>query len=524
MYLRIQQGERFAGTALALAGLLWSVSALDVYPPWGPICAWLLAGLAYPPFAWGILRFRRPRLVGPVERLFPAAALLASLGTTIVVAPLVKPSQLGMSADAIWPVGWYGGIQAPGVAAVALSASFSSLTVYFILLMARILRNASTLSRGFLRPMMLFGAFGTVGAAVIQALSIFFPHVVDRHQATLLVGCLLLLATTGLGISLVLQNLLGSRLVALLPQIRTPETITAYIRTVLDDRSAELLFWPAESEIPVDGMGRSWTSERAPEPDRFAEWIHGSDGARIALLTGSAALRSDPSAIRSLAQLLSIIAENARLAALLRWQVAQLTAAGIAEKLAFHRAREQFRRDLHDGVQQTIASARLDLDGLREAVGADAVQAMVTALEAKLVLALDQVHSLARGVRPPELRVGLGPAIDRTVAELRLDAKVAVPEIDLGALTQPIYYVVRELLTNVHKHANARRVEVTITAGSHSVDVEVSDDGAGGAIPPDGSGLTGIQRRAHELGGTVTISSRATCGTTVRVSIPCVSP
>ena len=35
-----------------------------------------------------------------------------------------------------------------------------------------------------------------------------------------------------------------------------------------------------------------------------------------------------------------------------------------AERLAFERAREQFRRDLHDGVQQTVAAARMDLDGL----------------------------------------------------------------------------------------------------------------------------------------------------------------
>jgi signal transduction histidine kinase len=87
----------------------------------------------------------------------------------------------------------------------------------------------------------------------------------------------------------------------------------------------------------------------------------------------------------------------------LRLRVAQLTATRTAQQLAFEQAREEFRRDLHDGVQQTIAAARLDLDGLAEAETPEEREQAIAQLHVKLRFALDQVHSLKRGVDPPEL-------------------------------------------------------------------------------------------------------------------------
>jgi hypothetical protein len=57
---------------------------------------------------------------------------------------------------------------------------------------------------------------------------------------------------------------------------------------------------------------------------------------------------------------LSIVAENQQLHAVLRMRLSQVGALRTAERLAFDRPREQFRRDLHDGVQQTIAAAWTD--------------------------------------------------------------------------------------------------------------------------------------------------------------------
>jgi PAS domain S-box-containing protein len=221
--------------------------------------------------------------------------------------------------------------------------------------------------------------------------------------------------------------------------------------------------------------------------------------------------------------LLDDVSERRRLQAVLRTRVAQLTATRTAQELAFEQAREEFYRDLHDGVQQTIAAARIDLDGLAEAEAPEERDEAITQLHATLRLALDQVHSLKRGVDPPELEFGLKPAIDRVIAELRLVARCQVTDANLGVLTLPVYYLVRESLTNVHKHARARLVEIDVATDGQTIYITVRDDGVGGATDPEHGGIGGMRRRIEELGGRFEISSPANVGTTMKASVPCVS-
>jgi PAS domain S-box-containing protein len=221
--------------------------------------------------------------------------------------------------------------------------------------------------------------------------------------------------------------------------------------------------------------------------------------------------------------LLDDVSERRRLQAVLRTRVAQLTATRTAQELAFEQAREEFYRDLHDGVQQTIAAARIDLDGLAEAEGPAEREEAITQLHATLRLALDQVHSLKRGVDPPELRFGLKPAIDRVIAELRLAARCQVTDADLGVLTLPVYYLVRESLTNVHKHARARLVEIDVATDGQTIYIAVRDDGVGGATDSEHGGIGGMRRRVEELGGSFQINSPTNVGTTMKASVPCVS-
>lgn len=259
-----------------------------------------------------------------------------------------------------------------------------------------------------------------------------------------------------------------------------------------------------------------------PREERFSTWIHGSDGTRVALLTGDPCLGRDPAALDALARVLSIVVENSRLNVVLRMRLAELTATRTAETLAFEKAREQFHRNLHDGLQQTIATVRMDLDGLHDIITTPNGHRAVDDLENKLTFALDQLHSLKKGADPPELRFGLKPAIDRTVAQLRLAAECRVAETDLGILTLPVYYLVRESLTNVHKHAYAQRVNVNVNTDGRTIDVIVQDDGIGGASE-SGGGIGGMRRRVEELGGKLDIISSCETGTTIRASIPCVS-
>ena len=81
------------------------------------------------------------------------------------------------------------------------------------------------------------------------------------------------------------------------------------------------------------------------------------------------------------------------------------------------------------------------------------------------------------------------------------------------------YYIVVEALTNAAKHAAASETRVAVTVESGIVEVEVADDGIGGADPA-GSGLRGLADRAEALGGTLSVESAPGRGTVVRASIP----
>lgn len=521
LYLMLRQRERFTGAAFIAGGVLWLQSVLDIYPPWGPFWSWV-AGASYAALGWGILRYRHTRLEHRWDRLFPPIAVFLTSGLSFLMAPLIPPQVVGLPPDSYWPRP-LPGLDAPFLGIGISCIGFIALAAYFTVILFRAYREAPPISRGFLRPMVLFGAILAVGSALIQTVASIVPGLLSYHHALVLQGALILGLVGALGLSMTLQQLIGARFVSSLPLVRTPETVSTYLRRVINDPSAELLYWSPEDQLLLDDTGRHRNLDTEGRPERFTQWIHGTDGAPIALLTGAAELRKDAGALDSLVRVVSIIAENTRLSVLLRMRVAQLTATRTAEELAFTKAREQFHRDLHDGLQQTIATLRMDIDGLRDVAPSTAARFVIDELETKLTLALDQVHSLKRGAAPPELRFGLKPAIDRVVAQLHLSATITVCDSDLGVLSLPVYYLVRESLTNVHKHARAHNVEITITTDGGTVKVLVRDDGIGGAVIDARGGIGGMRRRVHDLGGTLHLDSIPHQGTTMRASIPCVS-
>src|SRR5581483_849696 len=83
-----------------------------------------------------------------------------------------------------------------------------------------------------------------------------------------------------------------------------------------------------------------------------------------------------------------------------------------------------------------------------------------------------------------------------------------------------VYYVVAESITNAVKHAQASLVAVQGGVRDGALELEITDDGVGGADPRRGSGILGLRDRVDTLGGTMSVASPAGAGTTVRVSLP----
>jgi signal transduction histidine kinase len=136
-----------------------------------------------------------------------------------------------------------------------------------------------------------------------------------------------------------------------------------------------------------------------------------------------------------------------------------------------------------------------------------------------------ELRDIVHGILPVALaRGGLRAGIDSLVTAAAIPVDLDLSAQPLGRLPSDVevtaYFVVAEALTNVVKHARATRARVTVAADAARLMVEVGDDGAGGADPRDGSGLTGLSDRVDALNGTLTLTSAAGSGTTVRAVLP----
>lgn len=195
--------------------------------------------------------------------------------------------------------------------------------------------------------------------------------------------------------------------------------------------------------------------------------------------------------------------------------------------------RLRISRELHDGVAQTLAAARVRLRLARAAKDPDLQARELDTLSADLGNAIEELRRIALGLRPPALDVlGLGAAVEglvRSVAETgRLDADVRVDLDDrrLGDEAElALYRILQEALSNVVRHAGARRVQVRLHRRNGGAELMVKDDGHGfsmvGSMAGSGGlGLLGMQERAAYVGGELAIRSEPGAGTCVTAEIP----
>jgi signal transduction histidine kinase len=201
----------------------------------------------------------------------------------------------------------------------------------------------------------------------------------------------------------------------------------------------------------------------------------------------------------------------------------RLTASRARLLTAADEARRQVVRDLHDGAQQRLVYAIVTLKLAQRALRLndhDAESLVTEALE-QAQQGNAELRELAHGILPPVLtHGGLRAGVDTVVARLDLPVRVDVPAERFAAeIEATAYFIVAEALTNVVKHAHARRAEVRASAQDGTLHLEVRDDGIGGA-DPDGHGLVGIGDRATTLGGRLTIASPPGGGTLLAATLP----
>jgi len=196
--------------------------------------------------------------------------------------------------------------------------------------------------------------------------------------------------------------------------------------------------------------------------------------------------------------------------------------------------RNRLALELHDVVSQKLFALVLGAEAAATTLDRDpeATRVQLDRLQSLSREALDELRSLVLELRPPDLdRDGLCGTLTKHVelvrrlhgahVELDLDAGVSAgPDRDREVLR-----VAQEALHNALRHADARRVRVSVRTDDGALVLEVADDGIG-FDPHDAElrsrhlGLTSMEERARRIGGELRIEPTPGGGATVRLRAP----
>ncbi len=197
--------------------------------------------------------------------------------------------------------------------------------------------------------------------------------------------------------------------------------------------------------------------------------------------------------------------------------------------------RRRIAREIHDGLGQELAAAKMILDGILFKDSSHAIRQVAGDASQLIDHAIKQVRTISHLLHPPLLdEVGLVSALGwyleglskRSEIEIRLE----VEPPDLGRLKSEletaIFRIIQEALTNMFRHSGARNGKVSLSENDGQIIVTVRDDGKGieervVQLRPEsvGVGIGGMRQRVNELGGSLRLSN-ANPGTIVEVVIP----
>lgn len=196
--------------------------------------------------------------------------------------------------------------------------------------------------------------------------------------------------------------------------------------------------------------------------------------------------------------------------------------------------RARLAREVHDVLGGMLTSLKFDLSRIVRRAAADAQGE--THLIAKDLVGLvqetiDTARSISEELRPGTLdSQGLGAALRQLVERFGVRHAINVECsgcIDAGELPPTsaiqLFRIVQEGLTNVARHAQARRVWLDVARAERALTLRLADDGIGiDSVPRrhGALGLLGMHERAREIGAALEVRARTDGGTEVRVSLP----
>jgi len=193
--------------------------------------------------------------------------------------------------------------------------------------------------------------------------------------------------------------------------------------------------------------------------------------------------------------------------------------------------RERIARDLHDTVIQRLFATGLSLQGVVRLAGREEVAQRIEATIDELDLTVREIRESifelqasgeadVRSLRRELLEVGeeLHDALD-TVPSFEFDGPIDTEIAD--DLHADVLAVVREALTNIARHADATKADISVVLDEETLTITATDDGQGpGPLRSNGRGLGNMATRAETRGGRFEIGPNKPTGTTLVWQVP----
>lgn len=203
-----------------------------------------------------------------------------------------------------------------------------------------------------------------------------------------------------------------------------------------------------------------------------------------------------------------------------------------AEELSATRERNRIAREIHDTLGHFLTVANIQLEAARSLGSSDPDRAAKAVVKAQSFVQ-EGLQDIRRSVAALHNSPLDNKPLTQALQELLTATRAGKPASELVILGQPrnlsspaelsLYRAAQEGLTNVHKHAEAQKVQVILdfqTAGM--VSLCVHDDGKGAATEShvEGFGLRGLRERANLLGGKMQIKSIPDAGFNLKLEVP----
>jgi signal transduction histidine kinase len=540
LLLRRERGQRGVAWALILAGVFRSLDFIDAWNtgPW-PVYAVVFGGIDRVFGGYALLRYPRAAL-GRIQWAYLlglAGWMVLSRGLVVVTS---TAQSTGYPASAWWPT-ISANPQLSEIFSTAQNIGDAIFAVLAVILLVRRLVETRGLDRIVIAPIIAAGlaaVFAVTATTIAQVFSSISVGPTDAFVAESLVDVLLPLAFL---VAVIQRALLARNLAGLSARVSAGADLGRVryaLRETLHDPTLEVLD-VSGSGAPVPGPAQSSAQSSAlfsaqssvlssalpsaRADSRLVEVIRTDAGAPIAVVIADAALERYRGLFDAAVRTSGLALRNAQLQAEaaraeldnVRASRARIVAAALAE-------RRRLERDLHDGAQQRLLGLAARLTAAMSQTEDPSATAAFAGARDELGLVLAELRDLAHGIHPASLvQGGLAPALEEVAERLPLAIHLDVaPDRVPPAAEAAAYFAACEALTNAIKHARASQARVTVHVTASQLEMEIADDGAGGADPA-GRGLANMIDRVSAADGEAEIDSPPGHGTRITVRIPC---